>query len=76
MFTQTCWLEEAEEDFQWHSRYCNAQLAIDNCIEVAVPWSDLHLDPDYELHLLTMLADDGQFKEHFPENQLIRLQTP
>ena len=76
LLSQTLWLEEAEGDSQWHPRYCNAQLAMDTCIELAVPWSDLHVDPDYELHLMTMLADDGQFKEHFPEDQLIRLRTP
>ncbi len=76
LLTQTCWLEEAEGDFRWHSRYCNTKLAINNSIELAVPWSDLHVDPDCEINLLTILADDGQFREYFPETQLIRLRVP
>ena len=76
LVTQTVWLEEAQANGHWHSRYCNAKLAIDKCIELAVPWGDLHVDPDCEINLVTILADNGQFKEHFPENQVISLRIP
>ena len=76
LLTQTCWLEEAEADGHWHPRYCNAQVAIANCIEVAVPWSDLHIDPGCELHLLAISANNGKFSEHFPDHQLISIRMP
>ena len=76
LLSQTCWLEEAQSHSQWHSRYCHANVAMDSCIELAVPWQDLHVDPDYEIHIMAILADNGQFKENFPENQLIRLRVP
>ena len=74
--TQTYWLQEVEWDLMWHPRHCEANIALNNCLEVAVPWRDLHLDPDIELHLVAILADQGEFKESLPENNLIRLQVP
>lgn len=74
--TQTYWLQEADADFMWHPRYCGAEIALDSCLEIAVPWKDLHLDPDMELNLIAILADQGEFKESLPENNLIRLQVP
>ena len=76
LLTQTCWLQEAEDDFHWHDRLCNTQIAIDRSIEVAVPWSDLHVDREGEIHLLSIFADNGQFKECYPEDRLIAIQIP
>lgn len=76
LITQTCWLEFAGDDWNWHSRHCEAKIALDSCIEISVPWKDLHIDPDWELNLVAILAENGQFKDYFPENNLIRLQAP
>lgn len=76
LVTQTTWLREAGEDGNWHSRYCGGKIALDSCIEISVPWKDLHIDPDAEISLLAILAENGQYKEHLPENNLIRLQAP
>lgn len=76
LHNQNCWLDEAEGDFRWHSRHCDARVAVKNCIEVAVPWKDMHIDPDQEIDLVAVLADKGQFKEALPEDKLIRLQVP
>ncbi|MBF2055736.1 MAG: glycoside hydrolase [Cyanobacterium sp. T60_A2020_053] len=76
LLTKTYWLQEAGENNIWHSRYCRGKIALDKCIEIAVPWQDLHLDPDLEISLLVFLAEDGQFKEALSEDNLIRLQVP
>nr|AHB52784.1 GH57-amylopullulanase [Cyanobacterium sp. CLg1] len=76
LLTQTCWLQEAEDDFHWHDRYCSAQIAIDRCIEIAVPWSDLHVDPDGEIHLLSLFAEEGQYQESYPDDRLIIIKIP
>jgi alpha-amylase/alpha-mannosidase (GH57 family) len=74
--TQTFWLQEAGEDSQWHSRHCQAEIALVECLELAVPWGDLHIEPDLELSLGIILAENGQFRDYLPENALIRLQAP
>lgn len=76
LLTKTFWLQEAGENNSWHSRHCRGEIALDKCIEIAVPWQDLHLDPDSELSLLVFLAENGQFKEALSEDNLIRLQVP
>jgi hypothetical protein len=43
---------------------------------VAVPWSDLHVQPDWPMEVLAVLATEGQFVEYLPEDTLIPLQVP
>ena len=76
LVTETFWLQEAAEDFQWHSRDCRAEMALAQCIELAVPWADLHIEPDLELKAIAILAENGTFRDYLPENTLVRLQKP
>lgn len=73
---QTFWLQEAGADYFWHPRQCKVAMALNKCLEIAVPWSDLHIEPDLELNLISVLAENGEFKDCFPKDSLIRLQKP
>ena len=70
------WLEEAADHDQWHGRSHNAQMGLDQCLEIAVPWNDLHLEPDWPLELVIVLAKHGEFVEYLPENMMVPLQVP
>jgi alpha-amylase/alpha-mannosidase (GH57 family) len=70
------WLEEAGDNYQWHPKVSRASMAFNQCLELAVPWADLHIEPDYPLNLLAVLADNGKFQSHLPDSELIRLQAP
>ncbi|MBF2020684.1 MAG: glycoside hydrolase [Hydrococcus sp. C42_A2020_068] len=74
--TGSVWLEEAQEGFSWHPRATRADLAFKQCLEIAVPWADLHIEPDDSLHLIAVLADRDEFHSYLPENGLIVLQAP
>ena len=74
--TESIWLEEAGENYCWHSKATGAKMALDRCLELAVPWADLDIEPDYPLQLVTVLADDGKFRGCLPENDWVRLQAP
>jgi len=76
LLTQSFWFQEASEHCQWHPRASRAQIALDQCLEVAVPWADLHIEPDYPLELVMVLADQGIFQSYLPENTLVSLQVP
>lgn len=76
LLEQRCWLQEAGEHFQWHSRPTAAEIALDRCLEIAVPWSDLQIEPDWPLRVVAVLSQDGQFVEYLPENMLIPMQAP
>ncbi len=74
--TQSFWFQEAVENYQWHPKVSRAQVAIDQCLELAVPWADLQIEPDSQLRLVLVLADNGIFKTHLSENHLVALQAP
>ncbi len=74
LLEKTSYLEEAQADLVWHTREFHGQVAIDSCIEIAIPWNDLKIDDHDRLCLLVVLADDNQFREYFPKEQLIRLE--
>ncbi|MGQ4648969.1 glycoside hydrolase [Lyngbya aestuarii] len=76
LLTQSFWFQEAGQHCQWHPRPSRAQMALDQCLEVAVPWADLHIQPDYPLQLVVVLADQGIFQSYFPESTLVSFQAP
>ncbi|MUG95217.1 glycoside hydrolase [Scytonema sp. UIC 10036] len=76
MLTQSTYFREAGEHYQWHPRFSRAQVALNNCLEIAVPWADLQIPPDYTLRLVLVLADEGRYCTYFPENALIPIEVP
>jgi alpha-amylase/alpha-mannosidase (GH57 family) len=76
LLTQSMQFREAGEHYQWHPRFTRAQVALGNCFEVAVPWADLQVPPDYPLRLVLVLADEGGFRNYLPENALIPIDVP
>ncbi|EDX72987.1 glycosyl hydrolase, family 57 [Coleofasciculus chthonoplastes PCC 7420] len=76
LLTGSTWLEEAADYYQWHPRTSRAQVALKQCLEVAVPWADLQVEPDYLLQLVMVSADNGMFRSYIPEDKLVGLQVP
>lgn len=71
------WLQEASDYFQWHTCHTHAQIALDTCLEVAVPWDDLRgVEPDWQLELVVFLANESRFAQHLPEQKLIPVVMP
>ncbi|MBL1201550.1 MAG: glycoside hydrolase [Nostoc sp. GBBB01] len=76
LLTQSIYFREAGDNYQWHPRTSRAQAALNTCLELAVPWADLQVPPDYPLRLILVLADEGRFCNYFPENALIPIEVP
>ncbi|MBD2691719.1 glycoside hydrolase [Anabaena catenula] len=76
LLTQSIQFREAGDNYQWHPRASRAQAALNNCLEVAIPWADLQVPPDYPLRLILALADEGCFHSYLPENTLIPIEVP
>ncbi len=76
LLTQSIQFREAGENYQWHPRFSRAQVAFNTCLEIAVPWADLQVPPDYPLRLIFVLSDDGRFDSYLPENALIPIEVP
>jgi alpha-amylase/alpha-mannosidase (GH57 family) len=76
LLTESIWMQEAGENFFWHPKSSRAYMAFNECVEIAVPWADLHIEPDYPLRILAILAHHGEFRGYLPENNLVALQAP
>ena len=76
LLTQSIQFREAGERYQWHPRTSRAVVAQDKCLELAVPWADLQMPPDYPLRLVVVLADEGRYDSYLPQNALISLDVP
>ncbi len=68
--------QEAGDFYQWHPHVSRAQFAFNKCLELAVPWADLHVVPDYPLRLLVVLSEEGEYHSYLPENTLISIEVP
>jgi alpha-amylase/alpha-mannosidase (GH57 family) len=73
---KVAWLERAGENYQWFHQEHNIQIGLGQCLEIAVPWQNLHVEPDWRLELMTVVAHNGQFIEHSPEDALVPFQVP
>ena len=76
LITESVWLQEAQANGMWQTRSCNAEAVFDQCLEIAVPWTDLHIQPDYPLEIIAIFADKGEYRSYVPENHFISLQAP
>ncbi|MDJ0719969.1 MAG: glycoside hydrolase [Prochloraceae cyanobacterium] len=76
LVTESIWLQQAGTEYTWHSRITRAEMALNKCLELAVPWGDLHIEPDYGLEMIAIMADEGNFRTYLPEQGAIRLEAP
>jgi alpha-amylase/alpha-mannosidase (GH57 family) len=76
LLTRTIWLQEALAYGKWQSRPTGAQIGLDRCLEISVPWQDLHAEPDTTLKLVLAFSDGGRYRQFLPEEGLIELTIP
>jgi alpha-amylase/alpha-mannosidase (GH57 family) len=70
-------LQEAWADHHWHDHdQHQVQMGLDTCLEVAVPWRDLTVCPDWSMQLLVVVSQAGQFVDSYPEERLIPFTVP
>jgi alpha-amylase/alpha-mannosidase (GH57 family) len=70
------YFQEAWHNHEWHERNHHVQMSLETCLEVAMPWHDLAVYPDWSLRLLAVLSEAGKFVDAYPEQMLIPLQVP
>lgn len=76
LVTESLWFAEARANHHWDSRRSRAEMAFKQCLEISVPWADLHIQPDVSLHLVAVLANQGKFHSFLPEETLVKLSAP
>lgn len=76
LLTQAVEFQEAADDDNWHPRTSQATVGLQSCLELAVPWADLQVAPDWTLQLVVVLSDGGQYRSHLPEAAIVSLSVP
>ncbi len=76
LLTGTIWLQEALDNWRWESRATRAQMAVDRCLELSLPWEDLHMEPDVTLQMMLVMTDGGRYRQLLVENGLISVTIP
>ncbi len=76
LLTLSIHFQEAGEHDQWLPRVSRAQVALNKCLELAVPWADLQVPPDNPLRLILVTSDEGRFCNYLPEDTLIPIEVP
>ena len=71
-----CWLSRAEAGDSWCPQPTRTRMALDSCLEVAVPWAELQVAPNWSVSLLLVLAETGRFRGYLPEQGLLNFLIP
>lgn len=73
---RSAFLQEAIDGDQWQNIPTHARIGLDQCLEMAVPWSDLKVKPESATRLVVLLSHKGQFQASLPENTIIPIEVP
>jgi alpha-amylase/alpha-mannosidase (GH57 family) len=76
LVSQTLWFQEAHAQHHWQPRPSRAHMGLGQCLEVAVPWTDLPAQPDWSLRLMVVLSENGHYCDYLPSDSLIPLEMP
>ncbi|MEZ2319830.1 MAG: glycoside hydrolase [Microcoleus sp.] len=76
LLTKSIRFQEAGERDEWHPHISRAQVGLDKCLEVAIPWADLQIMPDWSLRLIAVLSEGERYCSCLPFDSLIAIGMP
>lgn len=76
LLTKSIGFHEAGEGDEWQPRLTRAQVGLDKCLEIAVPWADLQIMPDWQVRLIAVLSEGERYSTCMPEDALIAIGMP
>jgi alpha-amylase/alpha-mannosidase (GH57 family) len=72
---RSVWLEEAAAD-GWKNISSQVRMEFNQCLELALPWSDLTADPASLARLVIVTSMGGKFQVALPEYTVIPIEVP
>jgi hypothetical protein len=69
-------LQESTEKFQWETIATHTKIGFEQCLEIALPWSDLAVKPQSLARLVIMLSQKDHFQMSLPEYTIIPIEVP
>jgi hypothetical protein len=69
-------LQESAEKFQWETITTHTKIGFEQCLEIAIPWSDLAVKPQSIARLVILLSKKEHFQMSLPEYTIIPIEVP
>jgi alpha-amylase/alpha-mannosidase (GH57 family) len=69
-------LKEAIDGHDWQILSNNSCMAFDQCLEIALPWYDIKIEPQSSAKLVVILSRDRIFQMSLPECTIIPVDVP
>jgi hypothetical protein len=69
-------LQEASDNFTWTTIATHTKVGLDQCLEVALPWSDLAVKPQSMARLVMIMSQKDHFQMSLPEYTIIPIEVP
>ncbi len=67
---------EAAEYLGWQAVPNKVQFAVDRCLEMAIPWQDLQIQPGQDTDFVVLTCKADQFVEAVPPQQVLAVKVP
>ncbi|MBC8123136.1 MAG: glycoside hydrolase [Gemmatimonadaceae bacterium] len=71
-----CKLREAGEDGDWCDRGTSTRAALQQCLEIAIPWVDLETPTGDQPQCVIVLAREGRFEGAIPTGGTLEVRVP
>lgn len=72
---RSAWLQEATEN-GWKNISSQVRMEFNQCLELALPWSDLAIAPASPARLVILTSAGGKFQVALPEYTVIPIEVP
>ncbi len=69
-------LLEAQDQQTWRTIPNHARAAMDLCLEIAVPWSDLMVEPGQDTQFVVLMVEGDTLREAIPPKATIAVRVP
>ncbi len=69
-------LLEADANHTWRELSNQVQAALDMCLEISIPWSDLSVQPGHDTQFVLITTESNTFREAIPPKATIAVRVP
>ncbi len=69
-------LMQAGDHHTWHDIPSQIKVALDSCLEISIPWTDLSIEPGQDLQFVALVVESDVLREAIPVKATIALKVP
>jgi hypothetical protein len=69
-------LRHSQPFLEWQDGPTNARAVLERCMEVALPWTDLHIASGDKVEFIIVQSTNNRFEKVFPAEGTLSLKMP